>query len=160
MYICEMFKTVLSLQWKEFNRGKSVGGKLVAKIFKWFWLIYFAFMSVMMGIIASAYGGPSMEFPLENNSLAPFEYVNGQLIYFFAYLIVMRYFIQSLPVLNIRSFLLTPILKKDIVRFSILKTILTYFNILPLFFLVPFTLTLTASYGFASINGTCLYAAA
>ena len=140
-----MFKTVLSLQWKEFNRGKSVGGKLVAKIFKWFWIIYFAIMSVMIGILASAYGGPSMEFPLENNSLAPFEYANGQLIYFFAYLIVMRYFIQSLPVLNIRSFLLTPILKKDIVRFSLLKTILTYFNILPLFFLVPFTLTLASS---------------
>ena len=56
---------------------------------------------------------------LEETLLA---YVNKQLIYFFAYLIVMRYFIQSLPVLNIRSFLLTPILKKDIVRFSLLKT--------------------------------------
>ena len=145
-------KQVLSLQWKEFNRGKSVGGKLVAKIFKWFWLIYFAFMSVMIGIIASAYGGPLMEFPLENNSLAPFEYVNGQLIYFFAYLIVMRYFIQSLPVLNIRSFLLTSILKKDIVRFSLLKTILTYFNILPLFFLVPFTLTLASSGNYTTLG--------
>ena len=54
MYICEMFKTVLSLQWKEFNRGKSVGGKLAAKIFKWFWYNLFCFMSLMMGIIASA----------------------------------------------------------------------------------------------------------
>ena len=81
-----MFKTVLSLQWKEFNRGKSVVGKLVAKIFKWFWIIYFSIMSVMIGILASAYGGPSMEFPLENNSLAPFEYANGQLIYFFCLL--------------------------------------------------------------------------
>ena len=129
-----MFKTVLSLQWKEFNRGKSVGGKLVAKILKWFWISYFAFMSVMMGIIASAYGGPSMEFPIKENSTAPFEFVNGQLIYFFAYLIVMRYFIQSLPVLNIRALLLTTISKKEIVRFSLLKTVLTYFNILPLFF--------------------------
>ena len=139
-----MFKTVLSLQWKEFNRGKSVGGKLVAKILKWFWIIYFAFMSVMMGIIASAYGGPSMEFPIKENSTAPFEFVNGQLIYFFAYLIVMRYFIQSLPVLNIRALLLTTISKKEIVRFSLLKTVLTYFNILPLFFLVPFTLALSS----------------
>ena len=139
-----MFKTALSLQWKEFNRGKSLGGKLVAKIFKWFWIIYFAFMSVMMGIIASAYGGPSMEFPIKENSTAPFEFVNGQLIYFFAYLIVMRYFIQSLPVLNIRALLLTTISKKEIVRFSLLKTVLTYFNILPLFFLVPFTLALSS----------------
>ena len=82
-----------------------------------FGIIYFAFMSVMMGIIASAYGGPSMEFPIKENSTAPFEFVNGQLIYFFAYLIVMRYFIQSLPVLNIRALLLTTISKKEIVRF-------------------------------------------
>ena len=72
MYICRMFKTVLSLQWKEFNRGKSVGGKLAAKIFKWFWLIYFAFMSVMIGIIASAYGGPLMEFPTRKQFLSSF----------------------------------------------------------------------------------------
>ena len=137
-----MFKMMFSLQWKEFNRGKSVGGKLVAKIFKWFGIIYFAFMAFMMGIIASAYGGPLAEFPLKEDSIAPFLYVNKQLIYVFAYLIVMRYFVQSLPVLNIKALLLTPLLKTKIVRFSLLKTVLTYFNILPLFFLIPFSFLL------------------
>ncbi len=36
MYISSMFKLMFGLQWKEFNRGKAVGGKLVGKIFKWF----------------------------------------------------------------------------------------------------------------------------
>ena len=49
-----MFKIMFSLQWKEFNRGKAVGGKLVAKIFKWIGIIYVAFMTFLMGIIASA----------------------------------------------------------------------------------------------------------
>jgi len=133
---------MFSLQWKEFNRGKSVGGKLVAKIFKWLGIIYFAFMAFMMGIIASAYGGPLAEFPLKEDSIAPFLYVNKQLIYVFAYLIVMRYFVQSLPVLNIKALLLTPLLKTKIVRFSLLKTVFTYFNILPLFFLIPFSFLL------------------
>ena len=137
-----MFKLMFGLQWKEFNRGKAVGGKLVAKIFKWFGIIYFAFMAFMMGIIASAYGGPLAEFPLKEDSIAPFLYVNKQLIYVFAYLIVMRYFVQSLPVLNIKALLLTPLLKTKIVRFSLLKTVLTYFNILPLFFLIPFSFLL------------------
>ena len=137
-----MFKMMFSLQWKEFNRGKSVGGKLVAKIFKWLGIIYFAFMAFMMGIIASAYGGPLAEFPLKEDSIAPFLYVNKQLIYVFAYLIVMRYFVQSLPVLNIKALLLTPLLKTKIVRFSLLKTVFTYFNILPLFFLIPFSFLL------------------
>ena len=130
---------MFGLQWKEFNRGKSVGGKLLAKILKWFGIIYFAFMAFMMGIIASRYGGPSMELPVEEDTIAPFLFLNKQLIYVFAYLIVIRYFIQSLPVLNIRALLLTPILKTKIVRFSLLKTVFTYFNILPLFFLIPFS---------------------
>ena len=129
-----MFKMMFGLQWKEFNRGKAVGGKLVGKIFKWAGIVYFAFMAFMMGIIAS--------FPIEEDSVAPFLYVNKQLIYVFAYLIVIRYFVQSLPVLNIKALLLTPLLKTKIVRFSLLKTVFTYFNILPLFFLIPFSFLL------------------
>ncbi|MDA9622950.1 DUF5687 family protein [Flavobacteriaceae bacterium] len=136
---------MFSLQWKEFNRGKAVGGKLVAKILKWVGIIYFAFMAFMMGIIASAYGGPLAEFPLEDGTTASFLYVNKQLIYVFVYLIVMRYFVQSLPVLNIKALLLTPLLKTKIVRFSLLKTVLTYFNILPLFFLIPFSFLLAST---------------
>ena len=140
-----MFKMMFSLQWKEFNRGKAVGGKLVAKIFKWIGIIYVAFMTFLMGIIASAYGGPLAEFPLEEVTTAPFLYVNKQLIYVFVYLIVLRYFVQSLPVVNIKALLLTPVLKTQIVRFSLLKTVFTYFNILPLFFLIPFSFLLAST---------------
>ena len=140
-----MFKRMFGLQWKEFNRGKAAGGKLIVKILKWFGIVYFAFMSFMMGLIASKYGGPSMTFPIEEGTTAPFLYLNKQLIYVFAYLIVMRYFIQSLPVLNIRALLLAPVLKTQIVRFSLLKTVFTYFNILPLFFLIPFSFLLAKS---------------
>ena len=140
-----MFKMMFSLQWKEFNRGKAVGGKLLAKIFKWIGIIYVAFMTFLMGIIASAYGGPLAEFPLEEVTTAPFLYVNKQLIYVFVYLIVLRYFVQSLPVVNIKALLLTPVLKTQIVRFSLLKTVLTYFNILPLFFLIPFSFLLAST---------------
>jgi len=145
VYIRTMFKMMFSLQWKEFNRGKAVGGKLFAKILKWIGIIYVAFMAFMMGIIASAYGGPLAEFPLEDGTTASFLYVNKQLIYVFVYLIVMRYFVQSLPVLNIKALLLTPLLKIKIVRFSLLKTVLTYFNILPLFFLIPFSFLLAST---------------
>ena len=75
-----MFKMMFSLQWKEFNRGKAVGGKLVAKIFKWIGIVYLAFAAFGMGIIASAYGGPLAEFPFEEGTTVPFLYVNKQLI--------------------------------------------------------------------------------
>ena len=140
-----MFKMMFSLQWKEFNRGKAVGGKLLGKILKWVGIIYVAFMTFLMGITASFYGGPLAEFPLEDGTTVPFLYVNKQLIYVFVYLIVLRYFVQSLPVVNIKALLLTPVLKTQIVRFSLLKTVLTYFNILPLFFLIPFSFLLAST---------------
>ena len=135
-----MFKMFLKLNWKEFNRGASISTKLVAKIFKWFWIIYFALISVPIAYNASKYDEQ------------PFLYVNKQMIYFFAYLIVMRYFIQSLPVLNIKSFLLTPIKTKNIIRYVILKTFPTYFNLLPLFFLIPFTLFIASNDNYDTAN--------
>ena len=129
----------LKLNWKEFNRGASISTKLIAKILKWFWLFYFALISIPIAMIASKYD-------------EPFLYANKQLIYFFAYLIVMRYFIQSLPVLNIKSFLLTPIKTKNIIRYVILKTFPTYFNLLPLFFLIPFTLLIASNDNYDTAN--------
>ena len=129
----------LKLNWKEFNRGASISTKLVAKILKWFWIIYFAFISMGLAVIAS-------------DLSEPFLYVNKQLIYFFIYLIVIRYFVQSLPVLNIKSFLLTPIKTKNIIRYVILKTFPTYFNLLPLFFLIPFTLLIASNDNYDTAN--------
>ena len=134
-----MFKMFLKLNWKEFNRGASISTKLVAKILKWFWIIYFAFISLGLAVIAS-------------DLSEPFIYVNKQLIYFFIYLIVIRYFVQSLPVLNIKSFLLTPIKTKNIIRYVILKTFPTYFNLLPLFFLIPFTLLIASNDNYDTAN--------
>ena len=134
----------LKLNWKEFNRSKSLGGKTVAKVFKWFGIVYVAILSLAWGIILS--------WPKEEDVMAPFLYINKQLIYALVYLVVMRYFIQSLPVLNIKPLLLTPLLKKKIVRYVVLKTVPTYFNILPLFFLIPFSISLSQNDEFSALG--------
>ena len=134
----------LKLNWKEFNRSKSLGGKTVAKVFKWFGIVYVAILSLAWGIILS--------WPKEEDVMAPFLYINKQLIYGLVYLVVMRYFIQSLPVLNIKPLLLTPLLKKKIVRYVVLKTVPTYFNILPLFFLIPFSISLSQNDEFSTLG--------
>ena len=139
-----MFKMFLKLNWKEFNRSKSLGGKTVAKVFKWIGIVYFAIVSLAWGIILSC--------PKEEDVMAPFLDINKQLIYGLVYLVVMRYFIQSLPVLNIKPLLLTPLLKKKIVRYVVLKTVPTYFNILPLFFLIPFSISLSQNDDFNALG--------
>ena len=46
-----MFYAFLKLQWKSFFRGESVGANVMTKIFKWFWIVYFSFITPMLGLI-------------------------------------------------------------------------------------------------------------
>ena len=59
------------LHGKEFNRGKSVGGKF-SKNIKWFWIIYFAFFSYDRHYsfsVRRSFNGIS----IKENSTAPFN---------------------------------------------------------------------------------------
>ena len=118
MYIFElMFITFLKLQWKSFFRGESVGADITTKIFKWFWILYFTFLTPLLGIIT--FDVLKDDFEIED----PFLYLNKNLIYVFAYWIVIRYFVQPVPVISIKPLLLTPISKTKIVRHTLGKSI-------------------------------------
>lgn len=136
IYLQIMFFTFLKLQWKSFFRGQSVGSNVMTKVFKWFWLVYFAFITPLLGLIT--YKVLKEDLGVED----PFAYLNKNLIYVFAYWIVMRYFIQPIPVVAIKPLLLTPISKSKIVRHSLGKSIFSFFNIIAFFYLIPLTLIL------------------
>ena len=131
-----MFLTFLSLQWKSFFRGESAGANVMAKIFKWFWIVYFAFLTPLLGLIT--YKVIKEDFQVDD----PFLFLNKNLIYVFGYWIVMRYFIQPIPVVSIKPLLLTPISKTKIVRQTLGKSIFSFFNLIAFFYLIPLTLEL------------------
>ena len=131
-----MFYAFLKLQWKSFFRGESVGANVMTKIFKWFWILYFSFITPMLGLIT--YKVLKEDFEIED----PFLFLNKNLIYVFAYWIVMRYFIQPVPVISIKPLLLTPISKTKIVRDTLGKSIFSFFNIVAFFYLIPLSLDL------------------
>ena len=131
-----MFYAFLKLQWKSFFRGESVGANVMTKIFKWFWIVYFSFITPMLGLIT--YKVLKEDFEIED----PFLFLNKNLIYVFAYWIVMRYFIQPVPVISIKPLLLTPISKTKIVRDTLGKSIFSFFNIVAFFYLIPLILDL------------------
>ena len=131
-----MLYAFLKLQWKSFFRGESVGANVMTKIFKWFWIVYFSFITPMLGLIT--YKVLKEDFEIED----PFLFLNKNLIYVFAYWIVMRYFIQPVPVISIKPLLLTPISKTKIVRDTLGKSIFSFFNIVAFFYLIPLSLDL------------------
>ena len=130
-----MFKHFIKLEWKAFSRSASFATNLVLKIIMGFVALYFMVIFVILGA--------SVFFLLkEDMNLEPLATVNKFLIYYLVADLVIRYFMQKMPVTNIRPLLTLPIKRSTIVHFSLGKTAISFFNILHVFFFLPFTIVL------------------
>ena len=109
-----MFKHFINLEWKSFIRSASFGTNVVLKVFMGLMALYFVAMFLLLG-----FGIYPM---LEDVGLNPFTTVNKFLIYYFVLDLVIRYFLQKMPVMNIRPLLTLPIKRNTIVHFSLGKT--------------------------------------
>ena len=129
-----MFKHFISLEWKSFLRSASFGTSLVIKILIGFFAAYFVVMFLLLGFAL---------YPiLRENGLEPLQTVNKFLIYYLVLDLVIRFFLQKLPVLNIRPLLTLPIKRNTIVNYTLGKTALSFFNILHAFFFIPFSIVM------------------
>ncbi len=69
-----------------------------------------------------------------------FAIFNGGIIYYLCADLFVRFFMYSLPVINIESYLALPIKKSKILNFILLKSSINIFNVLPLLVFIPFAL--------------------
>ncbi|WP_293874381.1 DUF5687 family protein [Flavobacterium sp.] len=137
-----MFKQFIKLEWKSFLRSASFATNLALKIVMGFVALYFM-------VVFTAAGVGVFFLLKEDMHLDPLATVNKFLIYYLFVDLVIRYFFQKMPVTNIRPLLTLPIKRKTIVHFSLAKTAISFFNILHVFFFLPFTVVLfTHGYGF------------
>lgn len=70
----------------------------------------------------------------------PLQVFNRFFLYYLVFDLIMRFFMQNLPVTAVRSFMLLPIKRSKLVHYLLVKSFPTFFNFLPLLFLVPFIL--------------------
>ncbi len=130
-----MFRHFITLQWKSFIRAAAFKSNLAFSIFLIFMGLYFCATFLMLGV--GAY------FIIEDLELGdPLSVVNSFMIYYVVADLVMRYMLQKMPVLNIRTLLYQPIKKNDVVKYSLWKTVASFFNIMHAFFFVPFSIVL------------------
>jgi len=139
-----MFKHFIKLEWKSFLRSASFGSNLALKII----------MGIFAGLIILEFlllGLFSFDI-MEDYGLKPFETVNKYLVYYVLIDLLIRYFLQKMPVTNIRPLLLFPIKKSSIVHYSLGKTAISFFNVMHAFFFVPFTVRiLFEGYGYQAV---------
>ncbi len=133
-----MFKRFVSLEWKQFSRSSYFQKGLAIKILLVLAALYFIAMAVFAGI--GAYFGIQKMLPDKN----PVEVINNFVIYWFLTDMVIRFFMQQLPVLNIKPYMVIPIKRSTVIHFLLGKTTISFFNFLPLFFFLPFSIVLLA----------------
>lgn len=126
-----MFTRFLLLEWKAFFRSSAFGASVVMKIFMGLFAAYFAVMFVMLGIFM--YPG------LNEAGFEPMKVVNQYLIFYLVGDLIIRYFMQKMPVMNIQPLLITPIKRNTIVHFAMGKSLVSFFNFGHAFLLIPFT---------------------
>ena len=126
-----------NLQWKSFFRSASLAGNLFSKIVMFFWIFWSILMSILIGVIHAF--GASLTNPEGENIADPFSWINKEIIYIIGYLIVIRYLFQKIPIINIRSLLLTPLKKSRVIRYAMHQTIFSIFNLALIIYLLTFS---------------------
>lgn len=131
-----MITTFISLQWKSFVRSASFKQSLAVKII----MGLFAAM-LILEFLAFGVGAFFMledVFPDED----PFVLINRYMAYWLLFDLFYRFMLQKLPVMNVQPLMVLPIKRSKIIHFLLSKSLVSFFNIAPLFFFVPFTVVL------------------
>ncbi len=130
-----MFKHFLNLELKAFFRSASVGKSIALKVLLAFVGLYFMLSFLVLGF--ALYPLLLESFPKQK----PIEIVNNAVIFWLAGDLIFRFFMQSLPVMNIKPLLILPIKREKVIHFVLLKSIFSIYNIFPLLVILPFGIT-------------------
>lgn len=124
------------LEWKQFIRSSYWQKSVAINILMVLFALYFILMFLGLGVVLF----PMLKevFPDKD----PFILVNQYLFYWFLMDLLLRFFLQKLPVMNVKPLLTLPIKKSTIINYVLGKSFISFFNFLPLFTIIPFGVTL------------------
>ena len=140
-----MIKHFLSLEWKQFKRASYFQKGLAIKILLFLGVLYFGGIAVFMG--------GAMFFILKKAmpEIDPIVTVNNFLVYWVLGNFVIRFFMQQLPVMNIKPLMIIPIKRQAVIHYLLGKTSISFFNIVSILIFLPFCIVLLAK-GYPLIN--------
>ncbi len=131
-----MIKKFIALEWKQFFRSSYWQKSIALNIFLGLLALYFITVFLMLGIAI---------YPLLKKTMPekdPLVVVNSFLILYYLADLLIRYFFQKLPTMQVNPLLVLPVSKKKITNYILLKSVVSFFNFLPLFVYLPFSIML------------------
>ena len=126
----------LKLEWKQYFRSSHWQKGIALKIIMAFLALYFIVSFLAIGV--GGYYILKKQFPESD----PLQMVNSYLLYAVLGDLIFRYLMQKLPIMNIKPLLILPIKKSKLVHYVLAKSSFSFFNILGLFFYIPFAVVL------------------
>lgn len=130
-----MILTLLTHQWKSFIRSRNSGRSIVLQIVLGFFILYFLAIAVFLGISLSSILKEA--FPKQDIV----KIFCGFILYYFSFDIILRFMLQDLPTLTVQAYLLQNIKKSSLVGFLNIRSLVSFFNALPLILFIPFSAT-------------------
>lgn len=128
-----MKRSFFYFAWRELTRSAYLRKNMAAKGVLIFLALYFSLVALFMGFNLSEY--LEKTFP-DESQIAAF---NSLIFIYVGFELVIRIMVQNLPTFGFQPFLILPVKRKRIARYMLNKSLLHFFNILPLFLLLPFT---------------------
>lgn len=135
----------LNLEWKQLFRSSHWQKSVALNILLVFVALYFMGSFLVMGI--ALYPMLKEFYPNQD----PLFALNSLLFYWFLADIVMRFFFQKLPVMSVKPLLTLPVKRSKVVHYVLRKSMVSFFNFLPLFAFVPFSIMLLIN-GYAPLS--------
>lgn len=143
-----MIKQFIRLEWKQFFRASYFQKGIAIKILLVLAAIYFGGAAIMMGIglfFIAKKAVPETD---------PIVTVNNFIVYWFLFEIVIRFFMQQLPVMNVKPLMTIPVKRNTVIHYLLGKTTLSFFNFIGIFLFLPFTIVLLFQ-GYPVLNVLC-----
>ncbi|WP_296315202.1 DUF5687 family protein [Winogradskyella sp. UBA3174] len=131
-----MIKYFINLERKQYFRSSYWQKSIVINILMVFFALYFVGIFLFLGAFLFKIVGKLVP------DLDPFEVVNNYLFYWIIGDLLMRFFLQKLPVMSVKPLLTLPIKRSTVVNYVLGKSALSFFNFLPLFAIIPFSISL------------------
>lgn len=119
--------------WRELTRSAYFSKNMAEKGVLILLALYFSAVMLYVGFILN----DLIEELFPGQSQIPI--FNSRIFAYFGFELVLRIMVQNLPTFGFQSFLLIPVKRKRIARFMLKKSLLHFFNVLPLFLVLPFT---------------------
>ncbi len=127
-----MKRSFFYFAWRELTRSANINKNRAAKGVLIFLAVYFSLVALMMGFNLNKF--LSENFPGQSQVAA----FNSLIFVYVGFELVLRIMVQNLPTFGFQPFLIIPVRRKRIARYMLNKSLLHFFNFLPLFLLLPF----------------------